>query len=117
MDNLIKIQSFRHQLEINLIEEKHKEEKRLFEIKLAQATQKSSMLEAQLNSYRKSKNQLIEQLYTMMQKQWQQALLIISGKFENRKIFIIICVFEFNETFSYNRRKQRNFIFFSKNRH
>ena len=69
----------RHQLEVNLIEEKHKEEKRLYEIKVAQAVQKAAMLEAQLNSYRKSKNQLVEQLHTMMQKQWQQALLIISG--------------------------------------
>ncbi|XP_031787798.1 interaptin isoform X2 [Nasonia vitripennis] len=69
----------KHQLEINLVEEKHKEEKRLVEIKLAQAVQKSSMLEAQLNSYRKSKNQLVEQLHSMMQKQWQQALMIISG--------------------------------------
>lgn len=66
-------------MEINLIEEKHKEEKKLCEIKLAQAVQKATMLEAQLNSYRKSKNQLVEQLHIMMQKQWQQALLIISG--------------------------------------
>jgi hypothetical protein len=63
-----------------LIEEKHKEEKKLFEIKAAQATQKATILEAQLNNYQKSKNQLVEQLHSMLQKQWQQALLIISGK-------------------------------------
>ncbi|KAJ8682145.1 hypothetical protein QAD02_017937 [Eretmocerus hayati] len=69
----------KHQLEINLVEEKHREEKRLFGIKLDQALQKSSLLEAQLSTYRKSKNQIAEQLHCMMQKQWQQALLIISG--------------------------------------
>ena len=70
---------FRHQLEINLLEEKQKEEKRLIEIKLAQALQRSSMLESQLNSYRKIKNQLVEQIHAMMQKQWQEALAIISS--------------------------------------
>lgn len=77
--------SLRHQLEVNLVEEKHKEEKRLVEIKLAQAV----MLEAQLNSYRKSKNQLVEQLHSMMQKQWQQALLIISGNYMDSLEFFI----------------------------
>ncbi|XP_014217062.1 interaptin [Copidosoma floridanum] len=69
----------KHQLEINLVEEKHKEEKKLYEVKLAQETQKSAMFEVQLNTYRKSKTNIVEQLHSMMQKQWQQALLIISG--------------------------------------
>ncbi|XP_011497929.1 PREDICTED: myosin heavy chain, non-muscle isoform X2 [Ceratosolen solmsi marchali] len=69
----------KHKLEINLIEEKHIEEKKLFEIKAAQATQRAAMLEAQLSSNQKSKSQLVEQLHSMLQKQWQQALLIISG--------------------------------------
>ena len=67
-------------MEINLLEEKHKEEKRLCEIQLAQAMQKSSMLETQLNTQKTSKNQLAEQLHSVMQNQWQQALRIISGK-------------------------------------
>ncbi|XP_014602433.1 PREDICTED: uncharacterized protein PFB0765w isoform X1 [Polistes canadensis] len=69
----------KHQLEINLLEEKHKEEKRLCELQLAQATQKSSLLEMHLNSQRTNKSQLAEQLHSVMQKQWQQALHIISG--------------------------------------
>ncbi|KAI4499050.1 hypothetical protein M0802_005916 [Mischocyttarus mexicanus] len=69
----------KHQLEINLLEEKHKEEKRLYELQLAQATQKSSLLEMHLNSQRANKSQLAEQLHSVMQKQWQQALHIISG--------------------------------------
>ncbi|XP_014488261.1 PREDICTED: myosin-7-like isoform X3 [Dinoponera quadriceps] len=69
----------KHHLEINLLEEKHKEEKRLCELQLAQALQKSSMLETHLNSQRATKSQLAEQLHSVMQKQWQQALHIISG--------------------------------------
>ncbi|XP_076238130.1 centriole duplication and spindle assembly protein centrobin [Calliopsis andreniformis] len=69
----------KHRLEINLLEEKHKEEKRLCELQLAQALQKASMLETQLHSQRATKSQLAEQLHSVMQKQWQQALQIISG--------------------------------------
>ncbi|KAM0734733.1 Centrobin [Formica fusca] len=69
----------KHRLEINLLEEKHKEEKRLCELQLAQALQRSSMLETHLNSQRTTKSQLAEQLHSVMQKQWQQALHIISG--------------------------------------
>ncbi|XP_033334310.2 centriole duplication and spindle assembly protein centrobin [Megalopta genalis] len=69
----------KHQLEINLLEEKHKEEIRLCELQLAQTLQKSAILETQLNSQRATKSQLAEQLHSVMQKQWQQALKIISG--------------------------------------
>ncbi|KZC09451.1 PREDICTED: restin homolog [Dufourea novaeangliae] len=69
----------KHRLEINLLEEKHKEEKRLCELQLAQVLQKSAILETQLNSQRATKSQLAEQLHSVMQKQWQQALHIISG--------------------------------------
>ncbi|XP_011263281.2 putative leucine-rich repeat-containing protein DDB_G0290503 isoform X1 [Camponotus floridanus] len=69
----------KHRLEINLLEEKHKEEKRLCELQLAQALQRSSILETHLNSQRATKSQLAEQLHSVMQKQWQQALHIISG--------------------------------------
>ncbi|XP_060813761.1 uncharacterized protein LOC132905978 isoform X1 [Bombus pascuorum] len=70
----------KHKLEINLLEEKHKEEKRLCDLQLAEVLQKSSFLEAQLNSQRATKSQLAEQLHSVMQKQWQQALQIISGE-------------------------------------
>ncbi|XP_076659482.1 centriole duplication and spindle assembly protein centrobin [Halictus rubicundus] len=69
----------KHRLEINLLEEKHKEEIRLCELQLAQTLQKSAILETQLNSQRAAKSQLAEQLHCVMQKQWQQALQIISG--------------------------------------
>ncbi|XP_076620758.1 centriole duplication and spindle assembly protein centrobin [Colletes latitarsis] len=69
----------KHRLEINLLEEKQKEEKRLCELQLAQALQKSSILETELHSQRATKSQLAEQLHSVMQKQWLQALQIISG--------------------------------------
>ncbi|RLU26509.1 hypothetical protein DMN91_000305 [Ooceraea biroi] len=68
----------KHRLEINLLEEKHREEKRLCELQLAQALQRSSMLETRLNMQRATKFQLAE-LHSVMQKQWQQALHIISS--------------------------------------
>ncbi|XP_020278687.1 uncharacterized protein LOC109852177 isoform X2 [Pseudomyrmex gracilis] len=74
----------KHRLEINLLEEKHKEEKRLFDLQLAQALQRSAMLETHLNSQRATKSQLAEQLHSVMQKQWQQALQIISGTGKTR---------------------------------
>lgn len=73
------VELLRHRLEINLVEEKNKEEIRLYELQLVQALQKSAILEAQLNSQRATKSQLAEQLHSVMQKQWQQALQIISG--------------------------------------
>ncbi|XP_017882311.1 centromere protein F-like [Ceratina calcarata] len=74
----------KHRLEINLLEEKHKEEKRLCELQLAETLQKASFLESQLNTQRVTKSQLAEQLHSVMQKQWQQALHIISdGNMEN----------------------------------
>lgn len=63
------------------MEEKHKEEKRLYEIQLAQSMQQVSILDAKLNNQQAKKTQLAEQLHTVMQRQWQQALQIISGKF------------------------------------
>lgn len=56
------------------------EEQRLGKIQLAQALQKAAMLEAQLSTQRATKTHLAEQLHSVMQKQWQQALQIISGK-------------------------------------
>ncbi|XP_012254001.2 sporulation-specific protein 15-like [Athalia rosae] len=69
----------KHQLEINLLEEKHKEEKRLHQIQLAQAMQQISILDSKLNTQHTNKTQLAEQLHSVMQRQWQQALQIISG--------------------------------------
>lgn len=71
----------RHQLEINLVEEKHKEEKRLGELQRAQMVQKCAILEAQLNSQQTNKNQLAEQLHSLMQSHWEQAVRVITGEY------------------------------------
>ncbi|XP_011301806.1 centrobin isoform X2 [Fopius arisanus] len=69
----------KHQLEINLLEEKHKEEKRLFELRLSQNVKKSNFLEAKLSAQQAAKSRIAEQLHSLMEKQWKQALQIISS--------------------------------------
>ncbi|KAK0157874.1 hypothetical protein PV328_011563 [Microctonus aethiopoides] len=68
----------KHQLEINLLEEKHKEEKRLYDIRLSQTTKKTMVLETQLNAQQNAKSRLADQLHSLMEKQYHQALQIIS---------------------------------------
>lgn len=69
----------KHQLEVNLLEEKHKEEKRLCELRLSQNMKKSSFLEAKLSAQQKAKSRIAEQLHSLMEKQWKQAVQIISS--------------------------------------
>ncbi|XP_057331030.1 synaptonemal complex protein 1 [Microplitis mediator] len=68
----------KHQLEINLIEEKHKEEKRLCEIRLSQTNKKAHAYETQLTAYHNAKSRLAEQLHSLMEKQYHQALHILT---------------------------------------
>ncbi|XP_015114502.1 centrobin [Diachasma alloeum] len=69
----------KHRLEINLLEEKHKEEKRLYELRLSQNVKKSNFLEAKLNAQQAAKSRIAEQLHSLMEKQWKQAVQIISS--------------------------------------
>ncbi|XP_034934439.1 protein CROWDED NUCLEI 1 isoform X2 [Chelonus insularis] len=73
----------KHRLEVNLLEEKHKEEKKLFDIRLSQTTKKALAYEAQLNSYQNAKSRLAEQLHSLMEKQYHQALQILSRNGDN----------------------------------
>lgn len=68
----------KHQLEVNLLEEKHKEEKRLYDIRLSQTAKKAMALETQLNAQQDAKSRLAGQLHSLMEKQYHQALRIIS---------------------------------------
>ncbi|XP_044583110.1 myosin heavy chain, non-muscle [Cotesia glomerata] len=68
----------KHQVEINLIEEKHKEEKRLCEIRLSQTNKKAQAYETQLTAYHNAKSRLAEQLHSLMEKQYHQALHILT---------------------------------------
>ncbi|XP_064072558.1 interaptin [Vanessa tameamea] len=67
-----------HKLEINVLEEKQKEEIKLYRLQLAQASEKIGLLESQLESYRRRRGQLAAQLHGVMQAQWRQALLILT---------------------------------------
>lgn len=68
----------KHQEEIKLLEERYNEEKRLHEIRYSKINNKAVMLEAQLNSQEAAKSRIAEQLHTLMEKQWKQAMQIIS---------------------------------------
>jgi hypothetical protein len=70
---------FRHQLEMQLLEEKHTEELQLCRLQLAKAMQQVSDLEAKLQGYNSRKSEMVDKLQNIMQTQWQEALHIISG--------------------------------------
>jgi hypothetical protein len=69
----------RHQLEMQLLEEKHAEELQLYKLQLAQAVQQSSQLEGKLQGYHSRKSEMVEKLHSVMETQWQEALRIVSG--------------------------------------
>ncbi|CAG9135595.1 unnamed protein product [Plutella xylostella] len=67
-----------HKLEINVLEEKHKEEIKLYRLQLAQASEKISLLESKLDSYRRRRGQIANELHSVMEAQWRQALRILT---------------------------------------
>ncbi|XP_075976197.1 uncharacterized protein LOC142976625 [Anticarsia gemmatalis] len=68
-----------HKLEVNVLEEKQKEEIKLYRLQLAQASEKIGLLESKLESYRRRRGQIASQLHGVMQAQWRQALLILTN--------------------------------------
>lgn len=71
--------NFRHALEIQLLEEKHKEEVRLYQVQLSQNEQQVQNLQAKFQQQQNRKTQLIEQLHKVMEAQWLEALKIINS--------------------------------------
>ncbi|KAJ9584802.1 hypothetical protein L9F63_020856, partial [Diploptera punctata] len=69
----------KHQLEVQLLEEKHAEELHLYKFQLGQAMQQISQLETKLQVYNSRKSEIVEKLHNVMETQWQEALRIISG--------------------------------------
>ncbi|CAG9579560.1 unnamed protein product [Danaus chrysippus] len=67
-----------HKLEVNVLEEKQKEEIKLYRLQLAQAQEKIGLLESKLSSYRRGRGELAAQLHGVMQAQWKQALTILT---------------------------------------
>ncbi|XP_023939607.2 trichohyalin isoform X2 [Bicyclus anynana] len=67
-----------HKLEVQVLEEKQKEEIKLYRLQLAQANEKISLLENKLETYRRRRGQIASQLHSVMEAQWRQALLILT---------------------------------------
>ncbi|XP_050349639.1 protein Daple [Nymphalis io] len=67
-----------HKLEINVLEEKQKEEIKLYRLQLAQANEQIGLLESRLESYRRRRARLAAQLHGVMQAQWRQALRLLT---------------------------------------
>ncbi|CAB3251323.1 unnamed protein product [Arctia plantaginis] len=68
-----------HKLEVNVLEEKQREEIKLYRLQLAQASEKIGLLESKLESYRRRRGQIASQLHGVMEAQWRQALLILTS--------------------------------------
>ncbi|CAH0399278.1 unnamed protein product [Chilo suppressalis] len=68
-----------HKLEVNVLEEKQKEEINLYRLQLAQVNEKVGLLENKLESYRRRRGQIASQLHGVMEAQWRQALLILTN--------------------------------------
>ncbi|KAL4708842.1 hypothetical protein ACJJTC_019358 [Scirpophaga incertulas] len=68
-----------HKLEVNLLEEKQREEINLYRLQLAQASEKIGLLESKLESYRQRRATMAGQLHGVMQAQWRQALRILTA--------------------------------------
>ncbi|CAH0723501.1 unnamed protein product, partial [Brenthis ino] len=68
-----------HKLEVNVLEEKQKEEIKLYRLQLAQASEKIGLLESKLESYRRRRGEIASQLHGVMEAQWRQALRILTS--------------------------------------
>lgn len=69
----------RHVVEINILEEKHKEEVELWRIQLAQCEEKMTALQLKLQHHTSHKNEIAQKLHSVMETQWLEALKIITA--------------------------------------
>lgn len=77
----IKQISEKYLLEIKLMEEKHEEEKRLYDIQMMQYRQKIDEQHKQLDQIQEKRIHLAKQLQKMMESQWNEAMrILINGK-------------------------------------
>lgn len=70
---------YRHHLEIQLLEEKHKEESRLFQIKLSQSQRHIEDLQLRFMHQKEYKANIAEQLQKVMEAQWSEAVRILNS--------------------------------------
>lgn len=71
--------TFRHALEVQLLEEKHKEEVRLYQVQLSQNEQQIQNLQTKFQQQQERKALLAQQLHKVMEAQWLEALKIINN--------------------------------------
>ncbi|CAH1635851.1 unnamed protein product [Spodoptera littoralis] len=67
-----------HKLEVNVMEEKQREEIKLYRLQLAQAGEKIGLLESKLESFRRRRGALAGQLHAVMQAQCRAALRLLT---------------------------------------
>jgi 4-diphosphocytidyl-2C-methyl-D-erythritol kinase len=70
---------FRHQLEMQLLEEKHTEELQLYKLQHAQAVQQISQLKNELQKYGSRKSAMVETLHSLLEAHRQETLRVVSG--------------------------------------
>jgi predicted nucleic acid-binding Zn-ribbon protein len=70
---------FRNEQEITLLDEKHKEEVALYQLKLANSSRTIQELEEKLSSYQSKRADMAEKLHSVMETQWKKALEILTS--------------------------------------
>lgn len=70
---------FRHQLEIQLLEQKHKEEINLYEIQISQLKHLIATQQNKLDHLQIKRNSIAQELKSVMEAQWTEALRIIDN--------------------------------------
>lgn len=66
-------------MEVQLLEEKHKEEVRLYQVQLSQNEQQIQNMQMKFQQQQERKGQLVQQLHKVMEAQWIEALKIINN--------------------------------------
>lgn len=69
----------KHVVEVNLLEEKHKEELELWKASTHRAEEAIAEMQKKLDQYTAQKTEIADKLHTVMEAQWQEALKIITA--------------------------------------
>lgn len=70
---------FRHDMEVNLLEEKHTEEIKLYQLRLSQLQQQVDNLHYKFQQQQESRTNIAQKLHRVMEAQWLEALKIINN--------------------------------------
>lgn len=77
--NVKTLNSYRHALEVRLLEEKHKEEVKLYRLQLSQAQQQVDNLHVKIQQQQERRSNIAQQLHKVMEAQWLEAIKIINN--------------------------------------